>query len=74
MKSFKQLSEELSEYEKHKKRVQKIKKGSDVSFTDSQTGNKVTGKYQGLKNRGGRSYAHVNSDKGAHYVPVHHIH
>lgn len=74
MKSFKQLSEELSNYEKHKARVQKIKKGSQVSFTHAQTGDKVTGTYQGLKNRGGRSYAHVNSDQGAHYVPVHQIH
>lgn len=74
MKTFKQLQEELSDYERHKKRVQKIKKGSQVSFTHATSGEKVTGEYQGLKNRGGRSYAHVETGSAAHYVPVHHIH
>lgn len=73
MKSFSQLREETS-YEMHKKRVQKIPKGSAVSFTHSTTGKKVTGEYRGLKQMGGRSYAHVEHDKGATYVPVHQIH
>lgn len=73
MKPFSQLREETS-YEMHKKRVQKIPKGSVVSFTHSTTGKKVTGEYRGLKQMGGRSYAHVEHDKGATYVPVHQIH
>lgn len=74
MKTFKQLQEEISGYEQHKKRVQKIKKGSQVSFTHATSGEKVTGTYKGLKNRGGRSYAHVETGSAAHYVPVHQIH
>lgn len=74
MKTFKQLTEELSSYEQHKKRVQKIKKGSQVSFTHATTGKKVTGTYKGLKSMGGRSYAHVEHEGGATRVPVHQIH
>jgi hypothetical protein len=74
MKTFAQLREETSSYEQHKKRVQKIQKGSEVSFTSSKTGKKVTGTYKGLKQMGGRSYAHVEHKDGATYVPVHQIH
>lgn len=73
MKKFKEFTEEMS-YDQHKKRVQKIKKGSEVSFTDSRTGKKVTGTYQGLRNMSGRSYAHVEHGDGATRVPVHQIH
>lgn len=73
MKSFKQLTEEISSYEQHKARVQKIKKGSQVSFTNT-AGKKVTGTYQGLKTMGGRAYAHVEHGDGATRVPVHQIH
>ena len=54
-------------------RLKKTKTGSDVSFTDPK-GSKVTGKYGGLKRMGGRTYASVDTDKGSHRVPVHHIH
>lgn len=74
MKTFAQLREETSSYETHKRRVQKIPKGSSVSFTHSQTGKKVTGSYKGLKQMGGRSYAHVEHGDGATFVPVHQIH
>lgn len=74
MKSFKQITEEMSDYDKHKKRVQKIKKGSEVSFTDSRSGKKVTGVYKGLRSMGGRSHAHVEHSDGATRVPVHQIH
>lgn len=74
MKTFTQLREETSSYEQHKKRVQKIQKGSEVSFTSAKTGKKVTGTYKGLKQMGGRSYAHVEHGDGATYVPVHQIH
>lgn len=71
MKTFAQLREETSSYEQHKKRVQKIQKGSEVSFTSEKTGKKVNGTYKGLKQMGGRSYAHVEHKDGATYVPVH---
>ena len=74
MKTFKELAEEVSNYDQHKKRVQKIKKGSEVSFTHATTGEKVTGTYQGLKSMGGKSYAHVEHKGGATRVPVHQIH
>lgn len=74
MKTFKALMEQMSSMDQHKKRVQKMAKGSSVSFTHSQTGNKVTGKYMGLKSRDGNSYAAVETDKGRFHVPVHHIH
>ena len=73
MKTFSDLMEATS-YEQHKKRVSKIAKGSTVSFTHSQTGKTVSGQYKGLKNMGGRSYAHVEHGNGATYVPVHQIH
>ena len=49
------------------------KKGSTVSFTNPQ-GQKVTGTYKGMKRMGGRSYAHVEHEKGATMAPPHHIH
>jgi hypothetical protein len=73
MKSFKQLSEELSAADAAKKKLKNMK-GKQVSFTHATTGEKITGTYQGLKTMGGRSYAHVETGKGAHRVPPHHIH
>ena len=49
-------------------------KGKSVSFTDQRSGKKVTGTYKGMKQMGGRSYAHVEHEKGATMVPPHHIH
>lgn len=74
MKSFKTLMEELSHIEKATAKLKKIKKGTEVSFTDQQTRKKVTGQYGGLKRLGAYSYAKVNTDKMTHAVPVHHIH
>ena len=55
------------------KKLKKMK-GQTVSFTHHQSCDKVEGEYKGLKRMGARSYAHVETGKGAHYVPVHHIH
>jgi hypothetical protein len=49
-------------------------KGKEVSFTHQASGKKITGTYQGMKQMGGRSYAHVDTGKDAHRVPPHHIH
>lgn len=66
------ISEEMS-YADAVKKIKKIKKGSEVSFTHH-TGKKVTGQYRGLKRMGPYSYAHVETGKEAHRVPVHQIH
>jgi len=77
MQSFTSFTEATADIDAAKKRLKKMKKGSSVSFTHSKTGEKVTGSYQGLKNMGGRSYAHVEHPKGVKHpnmIPVHHIH
>ena len=75
MKSFKQVIHESAEIDAAKKRLQKMKKGSPVSFTSAKTRKKVSGAYHRLKRMGAHSYAHVEEPgKGAHMVPVHHIH
>ena len=56
------------------KKKLKSMKGKEVSFTHQASGKKVTGTYQGMKSMGGRSYAHIETGKGAHRVPPHHIH
>mgnify|MGYP000296554004 FL=1 len=57
-----------------KKKLKPLK-GKQVSFTHQQSGDKVSGTYNGLKQMGGRSYAHVEvKGKGAFRVPPHHIH
>lgn len=73
MKTFKTLIEELTVVDAAKKKLKGLH-GKEVSFTHQQTGEKVTGTYKGLKQMGGRSYAHVETGKGAHRVPPHHIH
>lgn len=61
-------------YNAAKKRVQKSKKGTMMSFETPQ-GEKKTGKYNGLMNRGGRSYAKIEMGKdGMTLVPVTQIH
>ena len=55
-------------------KMKRMKKGASVSFTHAQTGQKVTGTYGGLRNMGGRSYAHVQHKDGATRVPVTQIH
>ena len=76
MQSFSQFNEDTPEYNQAKKNLKKIKKGSSVSFTHSQTGKKITGTYHGMKNMHGRSYAHVEHPKGVNapnFIPVQHI-
>ena len=74
MQNFTQFNEQMSTMDAAKAKLKKMKKGSQVSFTDQKSGKKVTGEYRGLKRMGGRSYAHVEHEKGATYAPVHHIH
>ena len=77
MQSFSKFNEDMADVDAAKKRLKKMKKGSSVSFTNQKTGKKVTGTYHGMKNMGGRSYAHVEHPKGVrepNMIPVHHIH
>jgi len=73
MKTFKNLIEQLSSTDQAKKKLKGMK-GKQVSFTHQTSGEKVSGTYKGLKQMGGRSYAHVEHEKGATYVPPHQIH
>ena len=53
-----------------KKKLSKMK-GKDVSFTHDVSGKKLTGKFKGLKNRGGRSYASIEvPGEGGFYIPI----
>lgn len=70
---LKQSLEESAMADAAKKKLKNMK-GKSVSFTDQKTGNKVSGTYKGLKQMGGRSYAHVEHEGGATRVPPHHIH
>lgn len=64
----------MSDAATNAKKMLKGMKGKTVSFTHQASGKKVSGEYQGLKQMGGRSYAHVETGKSAHRVPPHHIH
>lgn len=65
MKNFKDfVSEEKVSY----------KKGQEVSFTDSTSGKKVTGKFVKHVNKDGHKYVHVETGTQAHYVPTHQMH
>ena len=64
----------MSDAAANAKKMLKGMKGKTVSFTHQASGNKVSGEYRGLKQMGGRSYAHIETGKGAHRVPPHHIH
>ncbi len=77
MQTFSQFVEQINAVDAAHNKLKKMKKGSSVSFTNQQTGKKVTGTYQGLKRMGGRPYAHVEHPKGVkepNMIPVHHIH
>lgn len=52
----------------------KAKPGSQVSFTDATSGKPVSGTFKKKVSRGGYQYAHVETGKSAHYVPVHQMH
>lgn len=73
MKEGVEVIDEASEMEAAAARLKKMKRGSDVSFTHATSGEKVTGKFQGVKRMSGRPYAHVETSKGAFHVPVHQI-
>jgi hypothetical protein len=64
----------MSDAAANAKKMLKGMKGKTVSFTHQASGKKVSGEYQGLKQMGGRSYAHIETGKSAHRVPPHHIH
>lgn len=70
MKSFKEMKSEVSEqeYPEVRKHLSKVGKGGSVSY--SHQGATKTGKYGGLMNRGGRSYAKVHHDDGSAMVPL----
>jgi hypothetical protein len=73
MKTFKELSEEISGTAAAKDKMKEKKKGDTLSFTHHKHG-ELSGKYQGMKRMGGRSYAHVEVAKhGAFYVPPHQV-
>lgn len=74
MLGLKQHITEMEHIHKAKKTLQKMKKDSPVSYTHYKTGKKMTGRYGGLKNMGGNSYAMVHHDRSSMRVPVHHIH
>lgn len=65
--------DEASMADAAKKRLTNMK-GKQVTFTHQPSGQKMTGTYKGMKRMGGRSYAHVETEKGAHRIPPHHIH
>ena len=73
MQSLKQHIAEADAVMNAKAKLKKMK-GKEVSFTHQSSGKKVTGTYQGLKQMGGRSYAHIETGKSAHRVPPHHVH
>ena len=73
MQSFQNHSLQEDAVAAAKKKLKKMK-GQQVSFTHQQSGEKVSGTYQGMKQMGGRSYAHVETGKSAFRVPPHHIH
>lgn len=52
----------------------RAKPGSQVSFTDATSGKSVSGTFKKKVSRGGHQYAHVETGKAAHYVPVHQMH
>lgn len=72
MKKLKELREQ--QYPEVRKHLKKIGKGGQVSYSDND-GSKKTGKFGGLMNRGGRSYAKVHhSDNTTGMVPLPNIH
>lgn len=73
MQSLKQHIAEADAVMNAKAKLKKMR-GKEVSFTDQSSGKKVSGTYQGLKQMGGRSYAHIETGKSAHRVPPHHVH
>ena len=73
MQTLKNFIAEASAVDAAKAKLKKMK-GQQVSFTHQASGKKITGTYKGLKQMGGRSYAHIETGEEAHRVPPHHIH
>ena len=73
MQSFKNHSLQEDAVAAAKKKLKPMK-GKEVSFTHQQSGKKVSGTYKGLKQMGGRSYAHIETGREAYRVPPHHVH
>ena len=70
MKSFKEIkSVTEQDYPEVRKHLKKLGKNGNVSYRDNEGGTK-TGRYGGLMNRGGRSYAKVHRDDGMSMVPL----
>ena len=60
------------EYPQVRKHLKKVGQGGEVHYTHQ--GKKKTGKYGGMMNRGGRSYAKVHHDDHMAMVPLPQIH
>ena len=71
MKQFKDIREQ--QYPEVRKHLKKVGKNGSVSYK-STDGSKKTGRYGGLMNRGGRSYAKVHHDDHMAAVPLPNIH
>ena len=63
---------EADQIKAHHERVKKLK-GKKVSFTHPVSKQKITGTMQKIVQMGGLPYAHVETGKSAHRVPVHQI-
>ena len=72
MKPFKEIREQ--QYPEVRKHLKKVGKDGKVSYSDNK-GSKKTGRYGGLMNRGGNSYAKVHHDDNTMgMVPLPNIH
>lgn len=63
---------EADQIKAHHERVKKLK-GKKVTFTHPVSKQKISGTMQKIVQMGGLPYAHVETGKGAHRVPVHQI-
>jgi len=71
MKAFKDIREQ--QYPEVRKHLKKVGKDGTVSYKHND-GSKKTGRYGGMMNRGGRSFAKVHHDDHMAMVPLPNIH
>lgn len=71
MKAFKDIREQ--QYPEVRKHLKKVGKNGTVSYKHND-GSKKTGRYGGMMNRGGRSFAKVHHDDHMAMVPLPNIH
>ena len=71
MKKFNHIREQ--QYPEVRKHLKKVGKNGSVSYKQND-GSKKTGRYGGMMNRGGRSYAKVHHDDHMAMVPLPNIH